>query len=171
MIQPPPPLQPHELFLLSRDTIQDAAIRELSASSGGFVIEPEEPLVQAPLVQVPTQAPTRAPKPIPASTRKARHQWVVQIDSFQNLDNARRRLTAVRRRREEAQDDIESGIEMAILGGRGTFHRVWLGRFESELEAKDLCRLLKTDGTGAGCFVRIQDAAVEPLHVAAAVKG
>jgi hypothetical protein len=164
VINPPPPLAPQELFALSEEAILHAALQSLSPLSGDFMVEAPA----APLVQVSLDFPTPKRKPAVAIVRKPRRAWVVQIDSFKNPENAQRRLALVRRRRDDDGEDIESGIELAVLGGRGTFHRVWVGSFETEAGAQELCRAMRADGTSTTCFVRLRSIPAEQLHVATA---
>ena len=100
------------------------------------VLEPLSPPPPTTEVKKADEAPT-APSPGPEKAEPAEKIYSIQVASYQNLDSAVKRIAEL----------IESGYDAfykkADIKGKGTWHRIFVGKFKSKEEALQKAQTMK----------------------------
>ena len=100
------------------------------------VLEPLSPPPPTPEVKKANEAPT-APPPEPGKAQGAKKVYSIQVASYKNLDGAVKRIAEL----------IESGYDAfykkADIKGKGTWHRIFVGKFKTKEEALQKAQTMK----------------------------
>ena len=96
-------------------------------------------------------SPSLVPRIAAPKKRALLNDYVVQMASLPNKDQARKRLMRLQREYRDLLGDLSGEIMRADLGARGIFYRVHVGSFADKRAASSLCATLKK--RGQDCFI------------------